>query len=408
MSGFDLPYRLLPETKQAISRGLDHIEEVGQATWTKLQRGLVEAGTAAMNAVAMSGATSAGFSPAAAMYEPARGQDVGEAVGAGEAFSPEALEREDNLGLGESIVTDLVAGIPTAFAGPAGEAADIASARAEAERSGMGPMGQAATTLLAAAPILGAGTAKKLVREIGGGTAAAAQAEFKAALHEAGTVRPPTHSLPEAGGVSKPGMTDDIEDTVDDVVTGKALAESVRGAPGADILKGLDDSDLERLLGVGVLPHETLPNVAGTPDRITFKTDDAFDLDRAIRRDPNGTLVAVHGKIDLPPSARGQGLAKRYLRDAVKTYEKLGVETIEIPQATGDGPVVWAKLGATGGDPYVLKAAGEAGLPNGSLEELARAKGGPRFMQKLADQEPRLFSELTLSVADLKKRLGPQ
>lgn len=190
MPGFDLPWRLLPETKQAISRGLDHFEETGKATWTKLQRGLVEAGTAAMNAVAMSGATSQGFSPAAAMYQPMAGEDVGTELGASEAFSQESLAREDALGPVASVATDLVAGIPTAFAGGAGAAADVASAKAEAERAGMGPMGQAATTLLAGAPIIGAGTAKKLVREIGGGTAKAAQDEFKAVLNEAATVRP--------------------------------------------------------------------------------------------------------------------------------------------------------------------------------------------------------------------------
>jgi hypothetical protein len=195
--GFDLPWRLLPETKQAISRGLDHLEEAGQATWTKLQRGLVEAGTSAMNAVAMSGATSAGFSPAAAMYRPMQGQDVGEDFGLGEAFSPEALAREDALGPVASVATDLVAGIPTAFAGGAGAAADVASAKAEAERAGMSPAGQAATTLLAGAPIIGAGTARKIVRELGGGTAKKAQDEFAQALQEAATPPVPTHSLPE-------------------------------------------------------------------------------------------------------------------------------------------------------------------------------------------------------------------
>ncbi len=196
MPGFDLPWRLLPETKQAISRGLDYFEDTGQATWTKLQRGLVDAATTAVNAVAMSGATSQGFSPAAAAYEPLASEDVGEAAGAGQAFSPEARENEDSLGLGASLATDLVAGIPTMFAGPAGEAADISSARAEAERSGAGPLGQAATTLHAAAPIIGAGTAKKLVREIGGGTAKAAQDELKAVLNEAATVRPPAGATP--------------------------------------------------------------------------------------------------------------------------------------------------------------------------------------------------------------------
>lgn len=275
MPGFDLPWRLLPETKQAISRGLDYFEDTGQAAWTKLQRGLVEAGTTAMNAVAMSGATSAGFSPAAAMYQPVAGQDVGEAVGAGEAFSPEALANEDSLGLGASLATDLVAGIPTMFAGPAGEAADIASAQAEAERAGMGPMGQAATTLLAGAPIIGAGTAKKLFREIGGGTAKAAQDEFKQVLADAATPPVPTHSLPEgAMPSSRPTPLDSVPDEAG------AYAEGWRN--------GVNLQDREAALGESLVPthppysKNRLEGIRWTEETLKSAPDeaDAGDIER--------------------------------------------------------------------------------------------------------------------------------
>ncbi|HEY3494899.1 MAG TPA: hypothetical protein VGK73_09445, partial [Polyangiaceae bacterium] len=122
MPGFDLPWRLLPETKQAISRGFDWAEETRQATWTKLQRGFVDAATTAVNAVAMSGATSQGFSPGAAAFTPLEAPAVGEAVGAGEAFSPEARAREENLGPVTSLATDVLAGVGT---GMAGAAADV-------------------------------------------------------------------------------------------------------------------------------------------------------------------------------------------------------------------------------------------------------------------------------------------
>ena len=190
MPGFDIPWRLTGETESAIKRGLDYFERSGEAAWTKLQRGLVDAATTAVNAVAMSGATQSGISPAAA-FTPLEPEAVGETVGAGAAFSPEARANEESLGLGASLATDIVAGVPTGFMGGAGAAADVAAAKGEAERSGMGPLGQAATTLLAAAPIVGPGTAARFVRELGGGTADEALESFKSVLDEASIKTPP-------------------------------------------------------------------------------------------------------------------------------------------------------------------------------------------------------------------------
>ncbi|HEY3493735.1 MAG TPA: hypothetical protein VGK73_03570, partial [Polyangiaceae bacterium] len=113
---------------------------------------------------------------------------VGEAVGAGEAFSPEARAREENLGPVTSLATDVLAGVGT---GMAGAAADVAAAKGEAERSGMGPLGQAATTLLAAAPIVGPSSAARFVRELGGGTADDAMKQLRSSLDEAAIATPP-------------------------------------------------------------------------------------------------------------------------------------------------------------------------------------------------------------------------
>lgn len=196
MPGWAAPWRLSEETKQAIVRGLDYFEETRQASWTKLQRGFVEAATTAMN-------TSTLLTGHGAPYQPLASEDVGEAVGAGEAFSPEALEREENLDPVTGFATDVVAGIPTMMMGGAGEVADVAIAQAEAERSGMSPLGQAATTLLAGAPLIGARTAGKIVREIGGGTAKQAQDEFAQVMTEAATARPGAMSMPE-GAIPTP------------------------------------------------------------------------------------------------------------------------------------------------------------------------------------------------------------
>lgn len=188
--------------------------------------------------------------------------------------------------------------------------------------------------------------------------------------------------------------------------TSQLLRTEVTRADKTGLLSGLDESDLEKLIGVGTLPHETVPEFLGNGSSVRFITEDPFTLERWIKREPNGDLVAVHGQIKLPSDLRGQGLAKQYLRDATDVYQKLGIDKIEIPQAAEDGVVVWAKLGATGGDPEILRLAREAGLPSASLEEIARANGGDRFLRKLSEQEHRMFSGLELNVTDLKSRLS--
>lgn len=183
------------------------------------------------------------------------------------------------------------------------------------------------------------------------------------------------------------------------------LKDAFATADRKGMLSELTEHDLEKLIGVDVLPHEDVPEITEVGNGVRIKTEYPMEFERAIVRAPNGDLVAKHYVFILPDDLRGQGLAKQYLRDTVDVYKKLGVDRIEIPLAVTDGVVVWPKLGATGGDPMILELAGKKGLPNDSLESVARAKGGPAFLERLADREPQMFSELELDVSDLDRRL---
>lgn len=245
MSGPEFFWRAPEEFSSGVDKAMKYLEDTGQATWTKLQRGFVDAATGALNTIAASSAAQGGISPAAAAYAPSRPEDMGIAT---EAYSPEARAREASLGTGMGVVTDVLAGAPTAALGAAGVAADMASGRAEAERSGLGPVGQGLAASLAAAPVVGGpmaaravgraaeffrkGTAKgteRLLaaaeREIGGGAEKAALAEFNDALEatimrkEPATIPAPPPTIPA------PALADELMSVDPHTATKDALLE---------------------------------------------------------------------------------------------------------------------------------------------------------------------------------------
>lgn len=80
----------------------------------------------------------------------------------------------------------------------------------------------------------------------------------------------------------------------------------------------------------------------------------AAHMDRYLHRNPDGTLVAIHGNFEIDPDQQGKGLAKRVLAESMDAYEQMGVSRIELTANSETGGYAWARFGFKAEDPEDL------------------------------------------------------
>lgn len=66
---------------------------------------------------------------------------------------------------------------------------------------------------------------------------------------------------------------------------------------------------------------------------------------RDIQQDDDGSIVVKHEYLQLDADFQGQGYAQKFNDHAMKFYESIGVDRIEVQAAMSHGPYAWARQG---------------------------------------------------------------
>jgi len=89
--------------------------------------------------------------------------------------------------------------------------------------------------------------------------------------------------------------------------------------------------------------HDGGVRVHGDFNTSTADCRHAGHFDRVLHR-AGSTLVAQHIVLCIAEPFRQQGLATHHLRKAVRFYDEVGIEYVQL-EAAGDGVIVWPQLG---------------------------------------------------------------